>query len=102
MIPSELLLPSVTQTKTPTIALTTQTTTASIHNVESTLAQPTTTISDNEPNTIPLMAGLITTCLLLALAVLTNIVLVMLLYKRILHSKQGSLYAFIINVILFM
>ena len=81
MIPSELLLPSVTQTKTPTIALTTQTTTASIHNVESTLAQPT-TISDNEPNTIPLMAGLITTCLLLALAVLTNIVLVMLLYKK--------------------
>ena len=63
------------------IALTTQTTNASIHNVKSTLAQPT-TISDNGPNTIPLMAGLITTCLLLALAVLTNIVLVMLLYKK--------------------
>ena len=62
------------------IALTTQTTIASIHNVKSTLAQPT-TISDNGPNTI-LMAGLITTCLLLALSVLTNIVLAMLLYKK--------------------
>ena len=64
------------------IALTTQTTTASIYNVKSTLAQPTTTIFDNGPNTIPLMAGFITTCLLLALAVLTNIVLAMLLYKK--------------------
>ena len=82
MIPSELLLPSVTQTKTPTTALTTQTATASIHNAESTTVQPTTTIFDNGPNTIPLMAGLITTCLLLALSVLTNIVLVMLLCKK--------------------